>query len=201
VSAAVQDALDWTPRPPDPTPAVLAAVHSDPRASHVESREVPLTRGFVALVDAADFESVMAAGHWYANPGRYTFYARRQLTRPNGTQRGLSLHRFLTGWPMVDHINGDGLDNRRSNLRPASIATNNRNARLRRDNTSGFKGVAWDRKGSSWRAYIRLDGRRHHLGFFATAKDAAFAYDRAAIDLHGEFGRLNFPVNPIPHIA
>lgn len=154
-------------------------------------REVPLTRGLVALVDEADHDAVVAMGKWYANPSRHTFYARRQVWVAGVGQRGLNLHRFLTGWPLVDHINGDGLDNRRGNLRPASVATNNRNTRLRSDNTSGFKGVAWDPKSNAWRAYISVNRKRTHLGFFANRADAAAAYDAAALDLHGEFARTN----------
>jgi hypothetical protein len=155
--------------------------------------EIPLTRGLVAVVDPEDAERVLAFGKWHVAVGGRgrTVYARTWL-RPNGRRQvGVLLHTFLTGWPRTDHIDGDGLNNRRSNLRPATNAQNMRNAPLRRDSVSGYKGVAWDKY--RWRAHIRVDGRRLHLGMFADPAEAARAYDAAAREHFGEFARLNFP--------
>jgi len=93
----------------------------------------------------------------------------------------------------VDHINGNGLDNRRANLRPATGIENRRNRRRSRKNTSGYAGVSWDKVNRKWYAYITADGRMRALGRFDTAEEAALARDRAALELHGEFARLNFP--------
>jgi len=101
------------------------------------------------------------------------------------------MHNLVTGWGYVDHINGFGLDNRRSNLRASDYATNATNQRIRKNNTSGYKGVA--RNGRGWRALIQKDGHKTHLGTFATPELAALAYDQAAIELFGEFARPNFP--------
>lgn len=96
-----------------------------------------------------------------------------------------------TAGVIVDHIDGDGLNNCRSNLRVATAAGNARNRR-KSQRSPGYKGVMYDPKGKRhWRAYIRCDGKKRHLGSFATAQEAAMAYNRAAITLFGEFARLN----------
>jgi len=154
-------------------------------------REVPLTRGLVALVDAGDFDAVLSAGKWHATPGRHTFYARHGYWR-DGKSGSVQMHTFLTGWPFVDHANGNGLDNRRSNLRQSTHAQNMANSRLNKNNTSGFRGVS--RNGSSWGAQIRLGGRPTYLGTHDTPQSAARAYDAAALEHFGEFAQPNFPL-------
>ena len=158
-------------------------------------REIVLSNGDVALVDAADYDRVMnAAGTWYATPNRHTIYAGRKVRRPDGRQTTQLLHRFLTGdaWRQVDHINGDGLDNRRSNLRLATHAQNMRNRREQTNNSSGFRGVS--RHNRRWRASISVGNKDRHLGYYDDPIEAARAYDAAALELSGEFARLNFPL-------
>jgi hypothetical protein len=151
---------------------------------------IPLSRGLVTIVDEADYERVVIAGNWYAQPHRLTAYAARNV--PVGNDRKtLMLHRFITGWPLVDHRNGDGLDNRRENLRPATNAQNGANQRASSRNTSGYKGVIRHRH--RWAAQIVPGGRRFWLGTFDTPEAAARAYDAAALDHFGDFARLNFP--------
>ena len=174
-----------------------AIVHRDPRIGVL--RTVPLTRGLVSIVDPGDYDDVMSHGPWYASAGGANRYARKQRPRQGGRQRPLTIHTFLTGWDFVDHINGDGLDNRRVNLRPANIQTNNWNARLRRDSTTGLKGVAVEREGV-WRAHIRHHGRRIHLGMFPSPESAARAYDEAAVALFGEFARTNHSLGLIGNL-
>jgi hypothetical protein len=89
----------------------------------------------------------------------------------------------------VDHRNGNGLDNRLANLRPASVAQNGWNAALSKANTSGIKGVCWNKVHRKWVALIRIDGKRLHLGFFVTVQEAADAYASAAERYHGEFAK------------
>ena len=103
------------------------------------------------------------------------------------------MHNVIAGAPQVDHVNGDGLDNRRANLRPASTAQNARNRSRPSTNRSGFKGVSWVRDRGHWRAGIKVDGRSLNLGSFADPVEAAKAYDEAARRLHGKFARPNFP--------
>jgi len=153
--------------------------------------EIPLTRGLFALVDDADFDAIVAAGKWHAKPDWNTFYASRACARQGGKQRHISMHTFLTGWGYVDHVNGNGLDNRRENLRPADDSKNAMNRRMRSDNTSGFKGVSRHRL--KWRAEIRVSGQLINLGTFATPQEAARAYDAAAAHYFKEFARPNFP--------
>lgn len=91
----------------------------------------------------------------------------------------------------VDHINGDGLDNRRSNLRAATHALNLANQRPQQGRSSRFKGVSWNKQRRGWEAYIRVAGRQIHLGLFSDEGDAALAYDKAAIAAWGSFARPN----------
>lgn len=156
--------------------------------------EIPLTHGLVALVDDEDYERVVAAGKWQAYPSRDTFYAKRSVKRPDGVWRLIPLHTFLTGYDLTDHHNGNGLDNRRDNLRPATHAENMRNRALQRNNTSGFKGVNWHSRSRKWKAQIRTNGSKRHVGMFGTPEEAARAYDEAAREFHGEFATVNFPV-------
>jgi hypothetical protein len=148
----------------------------------------------VAIVDAADASSVLQY-KWHAKLGRQTTYARRNARRPDGTYGGQTLHQFLTGYELTDHRNGDGLDNRRANLRAATPGENGQNCRKRPHNTSGFKGVTWHKHRHKWMAQIKPGGGKNRcLGYFLTAEEAAYAYDAAARELHGEYAAVNFPL-------
>lgn len=155
---------------------------------------VVLSSGLLALVDEADYARVMAAGPWHATPPRGgRIYAQRGVRRADGRRTTQKLHTFLTGWTQVDHRNGNGLDNQRANLREATRTQNNANARRRKDNTSGFKGVTLDARIGRWSARIHVNKQCRSLGYFATAEEAALAYDIAAFEAFGEFARPNFP--------
>lgn len=148
----------------------------------------------VALVDDADFERLRLYRWFIQDRLRYqTVYVRR-FTSQKGKSTTYSLHREVTGakrGEIVDHINGDGLDNRRGNLRLATVGQNRANSRKIKIGHSKYKGVTV-RKGF-WNGVIRYGGKTHHLGTFATEEDAARAYDKRAFELHGEFAKLNFP--------
>lgn len=150
--------------------------------------EVPLVNGGTATIDAADADAVRAAGPWRSVQCSGKVYAQRTVQGP--PQR---LHTFLTGLPFTDHANGDGLDNRRSNLRAATPSQNSANQRRSSRNTSGYKGVGWYARTSRWRAYLGTGGKQHHLGYFGSPEAAARAYDAAARAQWGEFARVNFP--------
>lgn len=152
--------------------------------------EIPLGRsGRVAIVDAADYESV-AAYRWTVTRRGRVLYPMRQW-REDGRHHSQLMHKLLTGWPRVDHANSDGLDNRRANLRPATPVENARNTRSHRDSTSQFKGVSWDSGRGRWLAQIWDGSRQRHLGRYRDEAAAARAYDEAAAELHGAFARLN----------
>lgn len=157
------------------------------------SREIKLTQGKVAIVDDEDYEQV-SKHKWYFTGG----YARRDVVRIIRSRVYLHLviakRMGLSGEDDVDHINGDKLDNRRSNLRDATRTQNNCNRRLSNRNTSGYKGVSCrpDRKNKPFVANIQVNHRPKFLGAFATAEDAARAYDDAARELHGQYAVTNF---------
>jgi hypothetical protein len=94
----------------------------------------------------------------------------------------------------IDHHDGDGLNNQRLNLRPATHAQNMANRAKRSDASSQFKGVWWTACHQKWRAVIRANGVRHQIGYFREEVNAATAYNLVAHELHGEFARFNLPI-------
>jgi hypothetical protein len=150
---------------------------------------VPLAGGTEAIIDAEDAELV-GQYNWYLSHG----YVVTNLPLGNGKYRTLQLHRLVMGEPegeMIDHREGNPLDNRRALLRPATNAENQYNQRMRDDNTSGRKGVTWHKAREKWQAQIRHEGKRLHLGYFTDLEEAAKAYREAALKYHKEFARLN----------
>lgn len=153
---------------------------------------IPLTHGKFAIVDEADAELVLAGSRWTAiQPKTHTWYAIRYAGPPKDS---ISMHILVAGYKGVDHINGNGLDNRRINLRPATRQQNSANCGPQRNNTSGYKGVSWHRKMNKWVSQIRVNGRAVHLGSFTDPVEAARAYNRAAAGAFGEYAWLN----PLP---
>lgn len=152
-------------------------------------KEIVLTQNKVAWVDDADFAEV-SKYKWHAYKHRNTYYAARGI-RINGKKTSMRMHQFLCG-KGADHKDGNGLNNTRSNLRPATSQQNSSNRGVQRNNTSGFKGVYWDKQTRKWRARIMINGKSKSLGLHINSEDAARAYDAAAKRLFGEFARCNF---------
>ena len=168
--------------------------------------EMHLRTGEICLLDAVDYER-LADTRWEGFRTKYTTYAilRQYVGTINGKQKYTRkwLHREILGCPaglFVDHINGDGLDNRRDNLRVCTKKENQRNLRMSAKKQGvPFKGVDRAMSGK-FRARIWADGKSRHLGCFTTVVEAALAYDHAAKQMFGEFARLNFPNgSPVLH--
>lgn len=156
--------------------------------------EIELTQGHRALVDDADVEMLQHfAWSAHISSGGKLWYARAVVALDAGTYVRKMMHTFLTGWPQVDHINGNGLDNRRVNLRPSTRTQNMGNRRKWTVGSSRFKGVSWFKEGKRWKAQIRFAKKHIYLGLFDDEEAAARAYDAAARGYFGEFAAVNFP--------
>ena len=151
---------------------------------------IPISKGKFAVIDDDDSASVLLHKWSVTSHG----YVVRATSRKNvGGRKIVYLHRQLLGFPKceVDHIDGDKLNNQRSNLRCCTHQQNGCNQKINAKNTSGAKGVYWERKLSKWGATIRVFRKQLHLGYFPTVKEAALAYDSAARLHFGEFARPN----------
>ena len=154
-------------------------------------KRIPLTRGLFALVDDADFEW-LNQWKWHAQKYSRKCYAVRH--DPADHAKVIIMHRLIMDAPdglQVDHINHDGVDNRRSNLRLCTRSQNAMNERPQRNRSSRFRGVSLFKRNGKWRARIRVSGELLWLGNWELEKDAARAYNEAAKKHFGEFAFLN----------
>jgi len=151
------------------------------------TKKIPLTQGKFALVDDADFDWI---NQWKWN--YHQGYATRTIYKP--FKKTILMHRVIMNTPdgmETDHIKIDEtLNNQRSNLRICTTAENRRNYGLRKDNTSGYKGVHKTKNGK-WQARIQVGGKRVSLGVFISAEQAVIAYDSELSNYHGEFANFN----------
>lgn len=158
----------------------------------METREIVLTNGRTVLVDADDYE-VLKKYSWHCLNTKYTSYAQSRINGENGKKQHTLMHRLIMNTPKgmdTDHINGNGLDNRKENLR----ITNHRENMRNRHANNKYKGVYYRADRKVYHAYIKV-GRTRNLGHFVSEIAAACAYDYAAKEYFGEFACLNFPNN------
>lgn len=157
----------------------------------VGTRKYP---GVMCKVDRSDVETLSKYKWGIAYMGEQGHKLPYARTRIGGRKnaRYIRMHRLLMGDPLgveIDHRNGDTLDNRRSNLRHANRLEQSRNTGMRRNNTSGFKGVSFVARLGKFRAYIVENRKQIYLGLFVRAEDASAAYEEAAARLFGDFHR------------
>jgi hypothetical protein len=153
-------------------------------------KEIPLSKGKVALVDDEDYEE-LSQWKWSYN-GRVAMRG----AFPDGRRKNIIMHRQIMNAPdgmEVDHIDHDPLNNSRSNLRICTRAENSRNRSPQRNGSSRFLGVSWDRQRQRWSAHIMMHGKLRRIGSFPIEEEAARAYDREAIVHHGPFANPNYP--------
>jgi hypothetical protein len=160
-------------------------------------RKIPLTQGQFAIVDDDDFEK-LAGYKWAAMKNGRNFYASRTVKLKDGRHRqvNIQMHRKILNAPkdaLVDHINHNGLDNRRANLRFVTSRQNSWNVRKRHGCSSKYKGVHLQKRDGKWLANIICRGERFYLGCFDDEQSAAKAYDEKAKQLFKDYAVLNFP--------
>ncbi|MGB2808581.1 MAG: hypothetical protein WBC22_12630 [Sedimentisphaerales bacterium] len=158
-------------------------------------RRIPLTQGKYAIVDPEDYDRI-SKHKWHLIRSPRSDYATRCVTIGYRRQKQISMHRVIMNarpGQCIDHIDHNGLHNRKANLRLASMAQNSWNKRKQRGkHSSRFKGVSWFAREKKWQARIQANGRKIFLGSFTREIDAAKAYDTAAGKYHGQFALLNF---------
>lgn len=157
-------------------------------------KEIKLTQGKVALVDDEDYERLMAMGKWYSSRQSSKIDYSICTILIDGKYKTFGMHKVILGIRegfVIDHIDGNGLNNIKSNLRHCTIAENCRNRRSHTGTSSSFKGVSWNKKNLKYIAYICVDYKQIYLGSFNNEVAAAKAHNRAALIHHGEFARLN----------
>lgn len=159
-------------------------------------QQIPLGKERFALVDESDFDRLKDT-QWFLSGTGYAV----GLIPQEGRFRLVYMHRLVIGAApdtLVDHINADTLDNRRSNLRLATPEQNGQNKQLNPLSETLLKGVGWHKRRRKYHARIQLQGMRYHLGYFVDAESAALAYDSAARMLFGEYARCNYPDRETP---
>jgi len=160
---------------------------------------IPLTKGYFAQVDDEDFEW-LSQWKWCAHVASNTVYAVRNIKIEKGEWALIWMHRQILGLtdPKVigEHSDGNGLNNTRKNIRPATHSQNQMNRASKRNASSIHKGVSWNKQLKKWISVIYIGGEKKHLGCFENEEDAARVYNQWANEYHGDFVRLN-KVSPV----
>lgn len=155
--------------------------------------KIKLTQGLFASIDDDDLE-IVSPHKWCSHRIGRTVYAMTNLKLPSGKKIILHMHRKIMKPPsdlVVDHIDGNGLNNVRSNLRICTRGENAGRQKPQIGTTSRFKGVSWYKSRSKWQAYINIKGKKIGLGYFYSEEVAAVAYNEAAVRLFGDLAVLN----------
>ena len=167
--------------------------------------EIPLSNGGRTIIDLEDAAIVLRKNQyryqksskvkWHAKKHGQTFYAKANVLLEDGRWSGVYMHRLILGLKpkdriSVDHINGDGLDNRKENLRRCNQSMNIANSRKKKG-TSEFKGVSFHKSAGKWRSHITFNYKQINLGLFHSETEAAEAYNKKAKELFGEFAKIN----------
>lgn len=158
-------------------------------------KQIQLTKGQVTLVDDGDYEW-LNRWKWHAVPNHRAFYVMRNIRIAKNKKTSEQMHRLILGLKPgdkreCDHVDGNGLNNQRENLRICSLSQNSQSSRKRKGCTSKYKGVHWDRRDRKWISQAQVNEKRIRLGCFDAEVDAAKAYDTAALKYYGEFARTN----------
>lgn len=160
-------------------------------------KKIKLTQNKYVFVDNEDYNELIKY-KWNArksNKGSDIWYAWRGIHHRKimPQQELISMHSQVLNFPKnyIDHINGNGLDNRKQNLRSCTFSQNIWNQKIRKNNTSGFKGVSWDKYNKKWRSRIGFNYKYILIGYFDDPINAANAYNKKAKELFGKFARLN----------
>ena len=156
-------------------------------------KRIPLTQGKFALVDEEDYEW-LNQWKWYYNNG---YAARDQWDPITKKQIKIRMHRIIMNakeGEEVDHINHNGIDNQKYNLRVCTVSQNMQNSKSNKNSSSQYKGVSYNPMTQKCQVQIMYNGKFIYLGYYKDEEEAARAYDKAAIELFGEFACLNFPL-------
>jgi hypothetical protein len=156
-------------------------------------KKINLTQGYYTIVDDEDYE-YLSLKKWHVKLSGGAYACGKLWLPEERKSKNIKMHRVILGITdpsvIVDHINRDGLDNRRVNLRICSRTQNQAN-RVVSYGTSRYKGVAFDKKNENWESYIGYQGKKIHLGKFDNEIDAARRYNEEALKLFGEFSMVN----------
>ena len=187
--------------------------HNDDGTTHifVETKNKYFPGKHTIIIDTEDWDKVKEHRWCILGNGRYP-YAMTNIPHPDGgwhvrpsgrrgrRETALLLHNLIIdghykkkpkGKLTVDHINHNGLDNRKENLREVTQAQNQRNRRSNKNSSSQYKGVSWFKRDKKWHAQIKHKGKGIHLGYFTCEHQAALAYNKKALELWGEYALLN----------
>jgi hypothetical protein len=197
---------DFDPIATDHLPRSALPIYTDEYGDYCK---IPLTQNRFAKVDPEDY-IWLSQFRWCCKTGKDTCYAIRHIQdhgrtkrihmhrhiQDHGRTKRIHMHRQIMDTPdnmICDHVNHDGLDNRKRNCRNCTIEQNNANRRSARGASSQYIGVSWCPRRKKWVSYIKHKGKARNLGLFDLETDAARAHDRAAWEIWGEYANLNFP--------